>query len=73
MATSSDMRVGQIDTEPMISYIVGVDLLITQLKAAIRALLDAKGVRARVLDKVNRYGENVIGIIIEKPSPKKRE
>ena len=41
------------------------DLLVTQLKASIRDLLDAKGVRARVLDKVNRYGEQVIGVILE--------
>jgi hypothetical protein len=44
-----------------------VDLLVVQLKAAIRKLLDTKGVRARVLDKVNRYGEVVIGVIIERP------
>lgn len=43
-----------------------MDLLVVQLKAAIRKLLDAKGVRARVLDKVNRYGEVVIGVILEK-------
>jgi hypothetical protein len=46
-----------------------VDLLIVQLKAAIRRLLDTKGVRGRVLDKVNRYGEVVIGVILEKPAP----
>ena len=46
-----------------------MDLLVTQLKAAIRRLLDSKGVRARVLDKVNRYGEVVIGVILEKPVP----
>ena len=46
-----------------------MDLLIVQLKAAIRRLLDGKGVRARVLDKVNRYGEVVIGVILEKPTP----
>ena len=46
-----------------------MDLLVVQLKAAIRRLLDSKGVRARVLDKVNRYGEVVIGVILEKPSP----
>jgi hypothetical protein len=44
-----------------------VDLLVAQLKSAIQRLLDAKGVRARVLDKVNRYGEIVIGVILEKP------
>jgi hypothetical protein len=44
-----------------------MDLLVVQLKAAIRRLLDAKGIRARVLDKVNRYGEVVIGVILEKP------
>lgn len=46
-----------------------MDLLVVQLKAAIRRLLDSKGVRARVLDKVNRYGEVVIGVILEKPAP----
>ena len=45
-----------------------MDLLIVQLKAAIRRLLESKGVRARVLDKVNRYGEVVIGVILEKPA-----
>jgi hypothetical protein len=43
-----------------------MDLLVVQLKAAIRRLLDAKGVRARVLDRVNRFGEVVIGVILEK-------
>lgn len=46
-----------------------MDLLVVQLKAAIRRLLDEKGVRARVLDKVNRYGEVVIGVILERPPP----
>ena len=40
-----------------------------QLKTAIRRLLSDKGVRARVLDKVNRYGEVVIGVILERPPP----
>lgn len=44
----------------------GVDLLISQLKSAIRQLLDRKGVRARILDKVNKHGERVIGIILDK-------
>lgn len=44
-----------------------MDLLVVQLKAAIRRLLDDKGVRARVLDKMNRYGEVVIGVILERP------
>lgn len=44
-----------------------MDLLVVQLKAAIRRLLDTKGVRGRVLDKVNRYGEVVIGVILERP------
>lgn len=48
---------------------MAVDLLVVQLKAAIRRLLDNKGVRARVLDKVNRYGEVVIGVILERPAP----
>ena len=46
-----------------------MDLLVIQLKAAIRRLLDAKAVRGRVLDKVNRYGEVVIGVILERPEP----
>ena len=41
-----------------------MDLLISQLKLAIRELLAKKGVRARVLDKVNAQGERVIGIIL---------
>lgn len=45
-----------------------MDLLIVQLKASIRRLLDTKGVRGRVLDKVNRYGEVVIGVILERPA-----
>ena len=45
-----------------------MDLLVVQLKAAIRRLLDTKGVRGRVLDKVNRYGEIVIGVILERPA-----
>lgn len=43
-----------------------MDLLVVQLKAAIRRLLDAKGIRARVLDKINRHGEVVIGVILER-------
>jgi len=46
-----------------------VDLLVVQLKTAIRRLLETKGVRGRVLDKVNRYGEVVIGVILERPAP----
>jgi hypothetical protein len=49
---------------------MSMNLLVGQLKAAIRRLLDEKGVRGRVLDKVNRYGEVVIGIILEKPKEK---
>lgn len=45
-----------------------MDLLVVQLKAAIRRLLEDKGVRARVLDKMNRYGEVVIGVILERPA-----
>jgi hypothetical protein len=53
----------------MFSHRAWVDLLIVQLKTAIRRLLDNKGVRGRVLDKVNRYGEVVIGVILERPPP----
>lgn len=46
-----------------------MDLLVVQLKAAIRRLLEEKGIRARVLDKVNRYGEVVVGVILERAGP----
>lgn len=46
-----------------------MDLLVSQLKSAIRRILETKGVRARVLDKVNRYGEVVIGVILERTAP----
>lgn len=52
-----------------------MDLLINQLKLAIRDLLEKKGVRARVLDKTNSQGERVIGIILtkdQKPTPPPR-
>ena len=49
-----------------------MNLLISQLKAGIQRLLESKGIRARVLDKVNRYGEVVIGIILEKPETEVR-
>ena len=50
----------------------------TEYKNAIRDLLARKGVRARVLDKINRAGERVIGVIIEQdqtpdPDPPRRE
>jgi hypothetical protein len=45
-----------------------VDLLINQLKLAIRELLERKGIRARVLDKTNAQGERVIGIILSRDS-----
>jgi hypothetical protein len=45
-----------------------VDLLVNQLKIAIRELLQRKGVHARVLDKVNARGEVVIGVILAGPS-----
>jgi hypothetical protein len=44
-----------------------VNLLVNQLKLAIRELLERKGVKARVLDKVNGRGEIVIGVILEAP------
>jgi hypothetical protein len=53
-----------------------MDLLVAQLKSAIRRLLDTKGIRARVLDKVNRHGEIVIGVVLEKKpelEPRPRE
>lgn len=50
-----------------------MDLLVVQLKAAIRRLLEDKGVRARVLDKMNRHGEVVIGVILERDSSGREE
>ena len=49
-----------------------MDLLINQLKTAIRELLKTKGIRARVLDKMNAAGERVIGIILDKEQPPSR-
>lgn len=43
-----------------------MELLVNQLKIALRELLERKGIRARVLDKTNANGERVIGIIIAK-------
>jgi hypothetical protein len=50
-----------------------MDLLVNQLKIAIRDLLAAKGVRARVLDKLNEKGEHVIGIVLEKDQKGRRD
>jgi hypothetical protein len=46
------------------------ELLKLGMRTAIRELLKAKGVRARVLDKTNARGEVVIGIILEPEAPK---
>lgn len=43
-----------------------MNLLVNQLKNAIRDLLDRKQVKARVLDKVNTRGEIVIGVILDR-------
>jgi hypothetical protein len=49
-----------------------VSLLVQQLKAAIADLAKTKGIAgARVLDKVNRYGEVVIALIL--PSEPRKE
>jgi hypothetical protein len=50
-----------------------VDLLVNQLKIAIRELLQRKGVHARVLDKVNARGQIVIGVILEGPPAESEE
>lgn len=51
-------------------YPEGVNLLVQQLKAAIDDLAKKKGLRgARVLDKVNRYGEIVIALILPRDPP----
>ena len=49
-----------------------MDLLINQLKLAIRDLLERKQIRARVLEKTNAQGERVIGIIIAKDQARPR-
>ena len=41
-----------------------MDLLVNQLKLAVRELLEKKGIRARVLDKTNANGERLFGFII---------
>jgi hypothetical protein len=47
-----------------------VNLLVQQLKAAIDELAKKKGLSgARVLDKVNRYGEIVIALILPRDPP----
>ena len=55
--------------------IVAMSLLVQQLKGAIADLAKKKGIAgARVLDKVNRYGEVVIALILPVPSdPRKDE
>lgn len=51
-------------------YSRGVNLLVQQLKAAIDELAKKKGLSgARVLDKVNRYGEIVIALILPRDPP----
>ena len=66
-ASERDGGPARIDTEHTISHVgPAVDLLISQLKLAIRDLLEKKGIRARVLDKVNAQGERVIGIILSR-------
>ncbi len=48
-----------------------MNLLVQQLKAAIDELARRKGLRgARVLDKVNRYGEVVIALILPRDPPR---
>ena len=49
-------------------------LLVQQLKSAIANLAKAKGIAgARVLDKVNRYGEVVIALILPVDRPPRDE
>lgn len=54
-----------------------MNLLVQQLKAAIAELAHRKGLRGvRVLEKVNRYGEIVIALILPRKdasAPERRE
>ncbi len=57
-------------TDRMFRYLRRVNLLVQQLKAAIAELAKRKGLHgARVLEKVNRYGEIVIALILPGKSP----
>lgn len=45
------------------------DEKLAELKAEIEALLKRKGIPGRVLDRVNRHGETVVGVIIPPAQP----
>jgi len=46
-----------------------VNLLVGQLKTAIRALLADRGVEGSVVDKVNARGEIVIAVVLNEVCP----
>jgi hypothetical protein len=46
-----------------------VNLLVGQLKSAIRELLRARGVEGSVVDKVNAHGELVIAVVLNERCP----
>lgn len=46
-----------------------MNLLVGQLKAAIRALLEARSVQGSVVDKVNAKGELVIAVVLNETCP----
>jgi hypothetical protein len=46
-----------------------VNLAVSQLKAAIRDLLRAKGYDGSVVDKVNAHGELIIAVVLNERCP----
>lgn len=46
-----------------------MNLLVGQLKTAIRELLRSRGVEGSVVDKVNAHGELVIAVILNEKCP----
>jgi hypothetical protein len=46
-----------------------VNLLVGQLKTAIRELLRARGVEGSVVDKVNAHGEIVVAVVLNERCP----
>jgi hypothetical protein len=48
------------------------DPVIEAIEADIEAHLERKGIRGRVLDRVNRHGETVVGVILDPPARRRR-
>jgi hypothetical protein len=50
-------------------HLSGVNLAVSQLKAAIRDLLRDRGLDGSVVDKVNAHGELVIAVVLNERCP----